>query len=419
MRRWTGPADAGPVPFFSGDAEIQPRMSRTVDSLFAVCAPGLEPVTEAELLALGCPARAAPGGVAFPGSDAELYRASLELRTATRVLLRLGEFRARTFAELERHAARLPWTRVLGPGARVRLRVSSSKSKLYHEGAVAERLLAVIEAGTGAGAAPARDAMGEDETDDAQLVVVRLLRDQCTVSADTSGNPLYMRGYRQALAKAPLRETLAAGMLLAAGWPGTAPLLDPLCGSGTIAIEAALLARGVPPALANGAHEPRRFRFQEWPGHQPGRFDAAVRSARAAIRVAAAAPIVASDRNAGAIRAARANAERAGVSDDIEFAVRPLAAARAAAPGGWLVTNPPYGVRVGGRAESRALAHELARLVRSTLAGWVIVALAADEGVRRALGPGTVELLRTRNGGIPVRLLRREPGPETAPSEGA
>jgi putative N6-adenine-specific DNA methylase len=393
-------------------------MSRAAHSLFAVCAPGLEPVAASELQALGIEGRAEAGGIAFKGADAVLFRASLGLRTATRLLLRLGEFRARSFADLERHAGSLPWRRVLGPGARVRLRVSCGLSRLYHEGAVAERLLAAIGNAAAATPAPATPRRDEEAGDDAQLFVVRILRDVCTVSADASGAPLYMRGYRQALARAPLRETLAAALLIAARWPGDVPLLDPLCGSGTIAIEGALMARGIPPALANPGHLPRRFRFMDWPGFAAAEFAAAVERAIAAIRPHAGAPILASDRNAGAIRAATANAERAGVRGDIEFTVRALADLCVPGPRGWLVTNAPYGVRAGDDASNRELAREFGRHVGSTLAGWTVAALTADNAMRGALGPGAVERIATRNGGIPVRLRVREPVPETPSGPG-
>lgn len=375
-------------------------MTARGSSLFAVCAPGLEAVTEAELQSLGLRGSPEAGGVAFEGDETDLSRANLELRTATRVLLRLGEFRARGFGELERRAGRLPWARVLNEGDAFRLRVSCRKSKLYHEGAVAERLEAVVGRESGAGRAPDPGTGAAD----VQLIIVRFLRDVCSISADTSGPPLYMRGYRQALAKAPLRETIAAAMLLASGWTAESPLLDPLCGSGTIPLEAALLARRIPPGLATAGYRPRPFRFQRWPHFNAAAFEGTVRRLRQSIRAAAAAGIHGSDRNAGAIRAATANAERAGVGDDIEFSVRPLSGVAAPATAGWLVTNTPYGVRVGNRSTSRALGEELARLAANSLPAWTIVALTADREIEHALGNGSV-LLRTRNGGIPVRML--------------
>jgi putative N6-adenine-specific DNA methylase len=381
--------------------------------LFAVTAPGLEPLAEAELRALGIDAAAEPGGVAWSGAPETLYAANLRLRTASRVLVRLAEFRARTFYELERHARRIDWARIVPAGAAVRLRVTSRKSRLYHQNAVAERILAAIEGAVGGvAAAPAGPAAAEEDEDagDAQLLVVRLLRDQCTVSADTSGAPLHRRGYRQAVAKAPLRETLAAAMLLAGRWSGDEPLLDPLCGAGTIPIEAALLARRIAPGLARPGLEPRAYAFQRWPGFDEAIWRRVVEAAAREARPAAGVPIVASDRDAGAIEAARANAERAGVLGDLRLDVRPLSAAEAPEGRGALVTNPPYGVRVGERAGLRDLYAALGRLARTRLPGWRIVMLSADRALEAQVGVPFTEVLRTRNGGIPVRMVVGEVG---------
>src|SRR5690606_37236797 len=174
----------------------------------------------------------------------------------SRVLVRVATFRARTFAELERRAGRVAWDRWVGAGRAVRLRVTSRKSRLYHTGAIAERIIGQIERVAGPLAHVSTGSASDDEADgaegrDEQLFIVRFLRDECTISVDTSGELLHRRGYRQALAKAPLRETIAAAMLLASGWDGRSPLVDPFCGSGTIPIEAALLACRIPPGLAN------------------------------------------------------------------------------------------------------------------------------------------------------------------------
>jgi len=216
--------------------------------LFAVAAPGLEAICAAELRALGIAAAAEPGGVAWEGTMDDLRRANLWLRTAGRVVVRAGSFHARSFIELERHARRVPWERWVTRGRAVRLRVTSKKSKLYHEGAIAERLLGFIGDRVGGLGASSAVKGADDEGDDggdAQLFVVRVHRDEVTISADSSGALLHLRGYRQALAKAPLRETLAAALLAASRWDGVAPLVDPLCGSGTIAIEGAWMARRI------------------------------------------------------------------------------------------------------------------------------------------------------------------------------
>lgn len=380
--------------------------------LFAVCAPGLEALVAAELRALGAsPAATEPGGVAFSGDEQMMFRANLHSRIASRVMARVGRFRARALGELERRTKQLPWERYLAPGTAVRLRVTCRKSKLYHSGAVAERVAAAIAArmGRSGGVAPvsARDAATDDDDGDnapgaspSQLFVIRVLHDECSLSADTSGALLHRRGYRAATAKAPVRETLAAALLVAGGWDTNTPLLDPMCGAGTIAIEGALLARRIAPGIA------RTFACVRWPGADARAWQALLDQARSVALPRAPAPILASDRDAGAVEAAHANAARAGVADDIEFSRRALSAVRPPDAPGWLVTNPPYGKRIGDAPELRDLYATLGRVARRGWPGCTLVVLSADRLLERQLGLACAPLLRTRNGGIAVRLIR-------------
>ena len=371
--------------------------------MFAICAPGLEDVLESEMRSLGLEVgKRDIGGVAFSGGSSVLYRANLWLRTATRVIARVGEFHARLFDELERHARKLAWSRFIDGGQPVRLRVSTSKSRLYHTGAVAQRIAEAMEKSTGIAPTVASGGDDDEESGETPLVIVRLFRDQCTVSIDTSGALLHRRGYRLATAKAPLRETLGAALLLASGWePGT-PLIDPLCGAGTIPIEAALMARRIPPGLE------RTFAFMRWPGFHEPTWKKVVDEARAQMLPAAPAPILGSDRDAGAIVASRENAERAGVTADIVFAEKVIS--RITPPDsagvGAIVTNPPYGVRVGDRDALRNLYAQLGTIARERFPGWKLTVLSADPRLDSQIG-GTMEtVLTTKNGGIAVRAMR-------------
>jgi putative N6-adenine-specific DNA methylase len=374
---------------------------------FAVTAPGLERLAATELRALGVPrVRVESGGVSFGGSVEQLYAANVHLRTASRVVVRIASFHASAFHELERRAKQVPWERWVRPEATVRFRVTCRKSRLYHSDAVAERLIdAVASRVTGAVAsADAGDADDEEHEGAAaaQLFTARLVHDDVVLSADASGALLHLRGYRQALAKAPLRETLAAAMLLGSGYDGSGPLVDPMCGSGTIAIEGALIARNVAPALATGA--PRPFAFEAWPEFDVDALARVVARAREGERPHTQ-PIVASDRDAGAVAAATANAERAGMSAEVTVEQRPLSALEPPAGVGWLVSNPPYGVRVGERDRLRDLYAAIGRLVRDRLPGWTVALLTAERMLEGQLGLPLEERLTTRNGGIPVRLL--------------
>lgn len=376
-------------------------------SLFAITAPGLEPLAQAELRAMGIDAAAEPGGVAWTGGADDLYAANLRLRTASRVTVLAAEFRARTFFELERHARKIPWERWVPRGGAVRLRVTSRKSKLYHEGAIAQRVLEAIEHRVGplAASGVVADEEGGEDEGDAQLFIVRFVRDACTIRADASGALLHLRGYRQALARAPLRETLAASMLLGSGWDGASPLLDPMCGSGTIPIEAALIARRVAPGLASLDHEPRDYAFTSWPDFDVELWARVVDRAAAEILPDAPIPILGSDRDEGAIQAAASNAARAGVSEDVDFSVRPISAIDPPPGPGWMVINPPYGVRVGEPDPLRNLYAALGRTLRDRCPGWTLALLSPDHALERQVGIPLYEALRTSNGGIPVRLV--------------
>jgi putative N6-adenine-specific DNA methylase len=373
---------------------------------FAIVAPGLETLALAEARGLGLPAEleTGGGGIAWRGDLRSVLLANAGLRLASRVVVRLAEFEARSFAELERHARQIAWSRIVAPNGAVRFRVTCKKSKLYHSDAVAQRLAdAVTRALPGVRAAGGSGSDDDAMDDEAQLFVVRLLRDRCTVSADTSGALLHRRGYRQATAKAPLRETIAAALIAASGWDGVSPLLDPFCGSGTIPIEAALMARGTPPGAA------RTFAAERWPGVSRTLGDR-IRAELAARAHSTSIPTIHGyDRDAGAITAALANADRAGVTPDVGFAVRSLSAAEfpTGAPG-WVVTNPPYGVRVGEADRVRDLWAQLGHVLRDRARGWRLALLSPDPALERQLGIPMRVVAQTSNGGIPVRLVAGE-----------
>ena len=375
---------------------------------FAVTPPGVEAITAAELLALGItPGAAEPGGISFGAGPRQLYEANLSLRTANRVLVRLAEFPARAFYELERKAKRVPWETVVASGAAVRFRVTSRKSRLYHLDGIAQRLANCVngQRSTVNGTRPT----SEDEDDGAaadtaeQLFVVRVFRDVVTISADSSGALLHRRGYRLASGKAPLRETLAAAMLLGAGYDGRAPLVDPFSGSGTIPIEAALLARRIAPGLRRG------FAFERWPSFEADAWRAVKAEAEARVLSRAPAAITGSDRDAGAIEAARANASRAGVEADIELRRAALSSIEPPPGPGFLVTNPPFGVRIGERDRLRDLFARLGQVARSRYRGWTVAILAARAEHVRATGLPLEPVWSSSSGGVKVRLFRGSP----------
>jgi putative N6-adenine-specific DNA methylase len=266
---------------------------------------------------------------------------------------------------------------------------------------VAERVAGAIEDRLGRPVEPQVEQTDDERGTDSstQLIIVRLVHDQCTLSVDSSGALLHRRGYRLATAKAPLRETLAAGVLMASGWDLAAPLLDPFCGSGTICIEAALMARGLAPGRA------RRFNFMDWTGFNASLWQSLLAQA-GATSTSARPRLLASDRNAGAIQAARANADRAGVAHDIEFVTRAISAIEPPPTPGWIITNPPYGVRVSQNTDLRNLYARFGQVVRARCTGWHLAMLCDRMQLARQTGLDFDRGLPLMNGGLKVKLLR-------------
>ncbi len=331
--------------------------------------------------------RTTPGGVAFRGELRDLYRANLWLRTAGRIVVRLGEFGSRDFPDLYKKTLRLPWGRFIRPGTALRVRAVSRRSRLVHTG----RLEATV------GEAALR-ALGEGSPNGLeQLVLVRLEQDRCLVSIDSSGELLHRRGYRLHAGAAPLRETLAAGLLGLLQWDGSVPLLDPLCGSGTIVIEGALSARRIAPGSE------RAFAFMNWPGWRQGLWEALGAEARRSQR-SLPSPLVASDRDSAVLEVARGNAQRAGVADAIDFQCSALADVRPQGAPGLLLCNPPYGERLESGGDLRPFFRMLGEVGRR-FCGWQIAFLAPDERLARASGLPVVPRARLDNGGLEVTLF--------------
>jgi putative N6-adenine-specific DNA methylase len=377
---------------------------------FAVCTPGLEPFTAQELGALGLsppdpgsstpesPADEEIGGVSFSGVLTDLYRANLHLRTADRILVRFGTFRAAAFTEFRRKAGQLPWEEVLQPGSPVVFRVACHQSRLYHQKAVAERLAGAIADRLGR-LPPVQPGNENQDLHGPQLVVARLVNDRVTLSLDSSGSLLHRRGYRLAGGKAPLRETLASGLLLASGWDRAAPLIDPFCGSGTIPIEAALQAYNIPPGLN------RPFAFMNWASFEAQKWQSLLN--KPGPRLKGFTPsLIASDRDQGAIRTARENAERAGVGRLIEFSCRAVSSIEVPEKAGWVVTNPPFGVRVSRQKDLRNLYAQFGKVLRSKCPGWQVTFLSSSLPLIRNTGLRFTQGISLSHGGLRVRILR-------------
>lgn len=360
--------------------------------IFLATAPGLESVLCAEAKARKFrQPTAVQGGVTVQGGWPEVWRANLEIRGASRILARIAEFRAMHLAQLDKRAHKVDWAAILRRDVPFQVEASCRKSRIYHRGAAAQRVETAI-----------RDQIGAPVAADAEISVkVRIDDDLCTISVDTSGELLHKRGHKEAVAKAPMRENLAALFLRQCGYDGNEPVLDPMCGSGTFVIEAAEIAAGLKPGRT------RHFAFE-----QLASLDAAAWQKLRASGIATSPSVRfhGSDHDAGAIRMSQANAARAGVAALTEF--KQQAIADLTAPDGkpgLVMVNPPYGTRIGEKKQLAPLYRTLGQTLRARFAGWRVGLVTTDAALAQAtalpfLPPGEP----VSHGGLRVTLFRTE-----------
>lgn len=421
------PLSAGACPYHA--RVLDP--ARPID-LFAVTRSGLESLAAEELRRLGYDAKPTqPGRVLFTGDEAAIARANLYLRTADRVLIRAAACEAKDFGVLFDAAAAVEWERWIPRGWGFPVRGRCVRSQLSSAPAC-QRLVkkAIVER--------LRRAWGAEtiEESESQIVCeVELYQDTATLTLDTTGPSLHKRGYRDLVTEAPLKENLAAALVMLSGWHPQQPFIDPFCGSGTLPIEAALLARNIAPGLG------RTFASESWPMFDPALWAAARAEARDRATRDGALHIAGYDHDEEALSLARRHAHRAGVEADIHFQRRSFAELRAGREGGVIVTNPPWGERLGDKAEALRL-YESMPDVFNRFPTWTIgvitprrdfeevVGRLADR--RRKLHNGTIECgyylfrggradegdipvpFRGREGRIESPAARRGPAPEEA-----
>lgn len=357
---------------------------------FAACAPGLEQLARDELIALGLADLVAePGGVGFQASAEQLATLLTGAGLLLDVWVHVARFEAHRFDQLERQTRRVPWRDLLPRGRALEITARSRKSRLYHTTAISQRLAGFI------------DAPSASETEQPPLHLrARLDHDVCTLSLVVTGAPLTKRGYRLETSKAPLREDLARALLRLAGWPERpGALVDPMCGSGTLLIEGALLATGRPPGLD------RSFDAEALPfvGTEP--FDRARETGRAATEPLTR-PIAGGDRDGGAVKTALRNADRAGFSIDLEQGPLSRTSSRFSqwAVGLW-VSNPPHGDRVSRGRDLRALHQTIGREYLRLPPSWRLALAVTDVRLARATGVALEPRLMTDHGGRKLYLV--------------
>ena len=363
--------------------------------IFLATAPGFEDTLcdEVRLKGFKRP-RAVPGGVVLRGGWPEVWRANLWVRGASRVLARVDTFRVVHLAQLDHLARRTPWASVLRPDVPFRVEAHCATSRIYHAGAAAERISRAITETLGAPCQP-----------DAALVIrARIERDECTLSLDTSGVLLHRRGYKQAVNRAPLRETMAALFLRQCGYDGTEPVVDPMCGSGTFIIEAAEIAARLNPGRG------RHFAFEEL-----ATFDAEAweRMRNVNSQRVPSVRFYGSDRDAGATAMSEANAARAGVDSYVTFETAPISAlSPPEGPKGLVICNPPYGTRLGDPRSLVPLYRAFGQVLRERFGGWRAAFIATAPDLARETGlPFLPMRAPVPHGGLRVSLFQTGPLP--------
>lgn len=373
-------------------------MDSTLHRFFAPCPRGLEQLLAEEVAGLGG-RHLAPteGGVAFAGPKALVYRVNLESRIASRVLWQVGRNRYRTEHDVYRVAVRLPWPDWFTAKETIKVKVSARQCPLKSLDFVTLRIKdAVCDAFVSARASrPDVNTARPDVRIDAYLT-----GDEIVLYLDTSGEPLFKRGYRLGVIEAPLRENLAAGLVKLTGWSPDRPLIDPMCGGGTIVTEAAMMARSIAPGLG------RRFAFERLRWFDAERWAATRAASVSGQQPAVDVPIHACDRDPRAISLAEDNLRRAGVRDDVRLNRCELLEAVAPAAAGILLTNPPYGIRLGHDEELRQFYPLLGDWLKRRFAGWTAYLFTGDLRLPKLIGLSPSRRTVLFNGALECRLYR-------------
>jgi putative N6-adenine-specific DNA methylase len=369
----------------------------------AVVPPGLENAAASELTALGCQA-VSPllRAVRFQSDLAGFYRLHLQARLPFRLLRELAHFPCRSKDELYDGVQRaVDWSRWLPPGTTFRVDATGTAPGLNHSHysalQVKNALVDLQRQQWGA-----RSSVDLDNPDLA--LHLHLGGGEASLSLDGSGGSLHRRGYRAAMGLAPLKENLAAGLVALTGWDGTVPLADPLCGSGTLLIEAARLTLGLAPGLG------RRFALERWPDFDPERWQLEREAAAALARSTGGTvvPIVGMEQDPAVLEQARSNAEAAGVAQALDLRLGDCRDFQPPPGPGILVCNPPYGERIGERDALEPLYADLGRMVKERCSGWSLWLLSGNPELTGALKMKASRRIPISNGGIDCRWLHYE-----------
>jgi putative N6-adenine-specific DNA methylase len=343
-------------------------------------------------------ARVTPGGVEFEGRLEDCYRANLRLHLPNRILMRINAFKSTNFRQLERKVGDIPWELYVHPGSLLNLHVATTHCRLHHSAAISERFQKAI--------ASQLSAIQHDEkpskiTATEQNIFIRGKDDRFSVSIDSSGELLYKRGLKKHPGKAPLRETLAAAALLLAGYEGSQPLIDPMCGAGTFSLEGAMMAKCIPPGWF------RDFAFMGWPSYIAKRWDYIRRQAKSSFVQPERPMIFASDTDPDACQRLKGCVEKYSLSDAVSVYPKDffdLAPRELTDQTGIICINPPYGRRLGQKLDSQKIFLAICDKLKSDYGGWKLVLIAPSRKLAGTV-PFATESYPIFHGGLKLTLL--------------
>ncbi|NJR31779.1 MAG: RNA methyltransferase [Chamaesiphon sp. CSU_1_12] len=368
---------------------------------FATVARGLEELAATELTELGAQA-VAQGfcGVAFEGDRELLYRVNLWARLPFRILVKLGEFPCADDIELYDGIQQIDWGEYLTPELTLAVTVTGKNEQLNHSHFTAIQVKrAITKQQTEKFGARSNVDIAEPNV----RINVHIEKDTCTVNLDSSGGSLHRRGYRSAVGDAPLKESLAAALMKMSGWTPDLAFVDPLCGSGTLPLEAAMQALNIAPGIFRD-----RFGFESWLDFDEKLFDRLLKAAEAGEQQDLQATIIGSDRNRDIIEQARANARSSGVERYVNFLQRELADVEAPSDRGILLCNPPYGERLGRDEDLGAFYRLLGDVLKNRFKGWTAFVLSGNKELAKSIGLRSAQRTTVYNGTIACQLMKYE-----------
>lgn len=372
-----------------------------MNQYFATVARGLEPLAAQELEQLGAQS-VTPGfcGVSFTGDRALLYRVNLWARLPFRILMNLDSFPCQDAEDLYRGIQAIDWAEYLSPEMTLAVNATGKSEQLNHTHFTALQVKkAIVD--------QQQEQLGERSDVDLQApdlqISLHIERDICTVSLDSSGKSLHRRGYRPAMGAAPLKESLAAALIQLSGWQPEQMFYDPLCGSGTLPLEASLQALNIAPGLFR-----EQFGFETWLDADSQLLDQLIKSATASQRDSLPAPIWGSDGNPEVIEQAITNATNCGVLNHVYFSTTDLEDVAAPADSGVVFCNPPYGERLGRDSDLGAFYKRLGNIFKQRFKGWTVFVLSGNKELAQSIGLKSCQRFPVYNGTLPCLLMKYE-----------